>query len=258
MKGWFINLERCPDRRASIEVELERCGLPYKRFAAIDGSDGQRACFQSHLSVLQQDRGEPIHVLEDDAILSGYTKAVVEYVVSSGVLDKFDLVHTETLVSPEVMELRELRQSFDKHVQAGTFEVRDITTTYQACMTSYLVGSGRERLMAALERHAVMCALPIDLFIRQEARAGRLKVGCVFPFATSCRYDQPTSMAGRPSDNASHSKRAIDLLRYSFFVDRDFARTADFVAALRAKRDPHQEIIEAVLGFMTSDKFTMF
>jgi hypothetical protein len=65
-------------------------------------------------------------------------------------------------------------------------------------------------------------------------------------------------MAGRPSDNASHSKRAIDLLRYSFFVDRNFARTADLVAALRAKRDPHQKIIDAVLGFMTSDQFTMF
>ena len=85
----------------------------------------------------------------------------VEYVVSSGVLDKFNLVHTETLVSHDVMELRELRQSLDKHVQAGTFEVRDITATYQAGMTSYLVGPGREHLLAALERHAVMCALPI-------------------------------------------------------------------------------------------------
>src|SRR5689334_4220080 len=81
MKGWFINWSAA--LRASIEAELERWKLPYKRFAAIDGADGQRACFQSHLGVLQQGRGEPIH--EDDAILSGYTKAVVEYVVSSGI-----------------------------------------------------------------------------------------------------------------------------------------------------------------------------
>jgi hypothetical protein len=49
------------------------------------------------------------------------------------------------------------------------------------------------------------------------------------------------------------------LLRYSFFVDCDFARAAQTVTALKsASPDPHRELIEGVLGFVASDQFVMF
>jgi hypothetical protein len=72
----------------------------------------------------------------------------------------------------------------------------------------------------------------------------------------SYRYDQPTSMAGPVT--TLHIRSAPSICCGIRSLSIATSRTADIVAALRAKRDPHQEIIEAVLGFMTSDQFTMF
>src|SRR4051812_423629 len=131
--GLFINLDRCPERRAAMEAQLRRYGLAdrYQRFPAIDDADGQRGCFQSHIGALESAAaGHASHVLEDDALLSGYVPQVVEFVVSTGVLDRFDIVFTETLIGPDILELRELKKLFDRHRADETFEVRDITSTY--------------------------------------------------------------------------------------------------------------------------------
>jgi GR25 family glycosyltransferase involved in LPS biosynthesis len=130
-----------------MESQLRACGLSdrYSRFAAIDGEDGQRACFQSHTAVLENaDPGCPVHVLEDDVLLSGYVPEVADFIASAGVLDQFDIVFTETLVSPDVMQLRELKQLFDKHRANETFVLQDITPTYQCGASSYFVGKSRQ------------------------------------------------------------------------------------------------------------------
>jgi GR25 family glycosyltransferase involved in LPS biosynthesis len=260
-QGRFINLDRSPDRRAAMEAQLRKWGLSdrYMRFAAIDGEDGQRACFRSHHAALEQaDASSPVHVLEDDALLSGYVPQVIDIITSNEMLDHFDIVFTETLVAPDVMEIRELKQLFDKHRADETFMVRDITQTYYCGASSYLVGPKcRDRVLAAFRR-GLDGRLPNDLFIRQEARAGNLKLGCVFPFVTTVQFDEETTTRGRPNDAAWFSKRAIDLLRYSFFVDRDFARPAKAIAAMRSTADPHRDLIEAVLGFVVSDQFVSF
>jgi GR25 family glycosyltransferase involved in LPS biosynthesis len=142
-QGRFINLDRSPDRRAAMEAQLRKWGLSdrYMRFAAIDGEDGQRACFRSHHAALEQaDANSPVHVLEDDALLSGYVPQVIDIITSNEMLDHFDIVFTETLVAPDVMEIRELKQLFDKHRADETFMVRDITQTYYCGASSYLVG----------------------------------------------------------------------------------------------------------------------
>ena len=259
--GRFINLERSPDRRSAMEAQLRKLGLSdrYERFRAIDGDDGQKACFQSH-ALLLKETGCPVHVLEDDAILSDYVASVVDFVASSGVLDSFDIVFTETIVGPDdVFELRELKQLFDKHRADETFVVRDITSTYRCGTSSYLVGSkNRERVLAVFQRGVESGSLPVDLFIRQEARAGHLKLGCVFPFVTSIALETPTATTGRPNDSARLSKQAVDLLRYSFFVDRDFSRAASFMTPIKTAPDQHRDLIEAVVGFVVSDQFVKF
>jgi GR25 family glycosyltransferase involved in LPS biosynthesis len=245
-----------------MEAQLRACGLSdrYRRFAAIDGEDGQRACFRSHTSVLENaDPGYPVHVLEDDVLLSGYVPQVADFIDTAGVLDQFDIVFTETLVSPDVMQLRELKQLFDKHRANETFVVQDIAQTYQCGASSYFVGSKNRANVLASFRRGLESGLPNDLFIRREARAGKLKLACVFPFVTSVQFDLDTTTKGRPNDVAWFSKRAIDLLRYSFFVDCDFAIAADTAAALKpAIPDPHRELIASVLGFVASDQFVMF
>jgi len=259
--GLFINLDRSPERRAAMEAQLRSYGLAdrYRRFPAIDGSDGQRACFQSHIGALgSAAAGDAVHVLEDDALLSGYVPQVVDFVVSTGVLDRFDVVFTETLIGPDVLELRELKKLFDRHRADETFEVRDVTSTYQCGMTSYLVGrNGRARVLSALQE-GLGSGLPCDLLMRREARAGRLNLGCVFPFVTSFHLNHESTRKGQ-DDKARASKQAIDLLRYSFFVDCDFALAEKTAVALQpAAADPHQKLIAGVLGFVASDRFVAF
>ena len=259
--GRFINLDRSPDRRASMEAQLQKFGLSdrYKRFSAIDGEDGQKACFQSHVLLLKETEC-PVHVLEDDAILSAYVLSVVDFLVSSGVLDNLDIVFTETIVGPDdVFELRDLKQLFDKHRADETFIVRDITPTYRCGTSSYLVGSkNKDRVLAVFQRGLDRGGLPFDLFIRQEARAGNLKLGCVFPFVTCIAIEAPTAIVGRSNDSARLSKQAVDLLRYSFFVDRDLGRAASFMSPIKTAPDQHRDLIEAVVGFVVSDQFVKF
>jgi GR25 family glycosyltransferase involved in LPS biosynthesis len=245
-----------------MESQLRACGLSdrYRRFAAIDGEDGQRACFRSHTAVLENaPLGRPVHVLEDDVLLSGYVPQVVDFIASAGALDQFDIIFTETVVSTDAVELHELKQLFRKHRANETFIVQDITPTYQCGASSYLVGPKNRANVLASFRRGLDSGLPDDLFIRREARAGKLKLGCVFPFVTSVQFELDTTTKGRPNDVAWFSKRAIDLLRYSFFVDCDFSRAAKTVAALKpATPDPHRELIESVLGFVASDQFVVF
>jgi GR25 family glycosyltransferase involved in LPS biosynthesis len=259
--GLFINLDRSPERRAAMEAQLRSYDLAdrYRRFPAIDGADGQRACFQSHIGALESAAARhAVHVLEDDALLSGYLPQVVEFAVSTGVLDRFDIVFTETLIGPDVLELRELKTLFDRHRADETFEVRDITSTYQCGMTSYLVGAAnRMRVLSALQA-GLGSGLPCDLLMRREARAGRLRLGCVFPFVTSFHLEFESTRKGQ-EDKARASTRAFDLLRYSFFVDCNHALAEKTAATLRpVSTDPHQKLIADVLSFVASDRFVVF
>jgi GR25 family glycosyltransferase involved in LPS biosynthesis len=259
--GFFINLDRSPERRAAMEAQLRTHGLAdrYQRFPAIDGADGQRACFQSHIRALESAAaGHAVHVLEDDVLLSGYVPQVIDFVVSNGVLDRFDVVLTETLIGPDVLELRELKKVFERRRADETFEVRDITSTYQCGTTSYVVGqTSKARVLSAL-RAGIDSGLPCDLLLRREARAGRLKLGCVFPFVTSFQFEFESTRKGQ-DQKTRDSKRAFDLLRYSFFVDCDHALAEKMAAALQpASADPHQKLIAGVLGFVASDQFVAF
>jgi GR25 family glycosyltransferase involved in LPS biosynthesis len=259
--GLFINLDRSPERRAAMEAQLRSYGLAdrYQRFPAIDGADGQRGCFQSHIGVLESAiAGQPVHVLEDDALLSGYVPQIIDFIVSTGVLDRFDIVFTETLIGPDVLELRDLKKLFDRHRANETFEVRDITSTYQCGTTSYLVGAANKaRVLSALQA-GLDSGLPCDLLMRREARAGRLKLGCVFPFVTSFDLELESTRKGQ-DDIARASKQAFDLLRYSFFVDCNHALAEKTAASLQpASADPHQKLIAGVLSFVSSDRFEVF
>lgn len=103
MRIHVVNLKRSPDRRAYMREQLDRTGLDYVFFDAVDASAGQLqgvsrydeaaalryngetllpgelGCFASHYRLWQQcaQSGEPMLVLEDDVALSeGFTRAV--------------------------------------------------------------------------------------------------------------------------------------------------------------------------------------
>jgi glycosyl transferase family 25 len=66
---YVINLDRRPDRLDEFTVEMEKIGLPFKRFAAIDRKSGILGCGLSHLAVLKEARDlglKNVLIFEDD------------------------------------------------------------------------------------------------------------------------------------------------------------------------------------------------
>ncbi len=96
LKTWVINLDRAPERLARIRGQLERLGLPFTRFAAVDARQmtpaqkallddaayrrkhgmapvwGELGCYLSHVEVMRAflaSDAEFALVLEDDVLL---------------------------------------------------------------------------------------------------------------------------------------------------------------------------------------------
>ena len=67
--AFYINLDHRTDRRAEIEAELDRIGIPCERFPAIKHNSGIVGCGYSHLAVLKEARArgyESVLLFEDD------------------------------------------------------------------------------------------------------------------------------------------------------------------------------------------------
>src|SRR5262245_21679794 len=94
--GLYINLDRSTERRRSIEEQLAKFNLSsrYTRFEAVDGlktaareglQPGEVGCFHSHHRALMKggENGLPVHILEDDILLSQYLDFAARKLVSS-------------------------------------------------------------------------------------------------------------------------------------------------------------------------------
>src|SRR5215467_4599783 len=100
--GYYLNLDRSPERRAEIEAQLVRHGLSvrYQRFPATEGNglafpnphltDGQIGCFTSHYRVLDANvhSRSYIHIVEDDVVFSKYTNPVITDILSKKYMEK--------------------------------------------------------------------------------------------------------------------------------------------------------------------------
>ena len=208
--GFAINLDRSAERRAQIEAEIAAFGLQdnYRRFPAADGnifafpnpclSDGEIGCFTSHLLLLKENlAGEThVHVVEDDAMFSRFTARMIESVVASEAIDQYDIVFTDSTVTPSTADYEQYRALYDESVErdAAGNVVRvhpRIVDYYVGATTSYIVNRRAIPKLVDLFTHELTngAAMPIDLFIRKAAREGRLRVGSLFPFATSLRIE---------------------------------------------------------------------
>jgi len=272
-RGIFINLDRSAERRAHIEGQLERLELRerYTRFPAIDARQlperaravrpEEEACFRSHYEALTLGRpfGTPVHIIEDDLIFATQFSGIAGSAQSA--FASYDIVFTDTYVMTLPPLMRELKDLFDrclaKAPNAMSFQVLDIKTWYRGLTSSYFVmPDAIEKMRAALARGlAAGPARPLDLFIRDEAHAGRLRLGCVFPFITTPFHPDgalPTTMASR-EPNAAVSRAVLSLISYSFFIDRDLSKLPPALNdRLAATDDEHRKLLSGVLNFVLS------
>ncbi len=274
--GYYINLDRSPERRAAMDAQLARLGLTelYRRFAAMDGNPpgitsptltvSELGCFASHCRLLQQhlDGAAHLHVIEDDTVLATRTAQFIDGIVAKGMLDEHDLLFTDMVVQSDLNFIRRAKGWYASDISrddSGTAtEVRFRPLAYTASMTSYLVNRRSVRLVSDMfgRELASGARCPIDLFIRDRVAAGQLRARCLFPFITSIRPGAPTSMAARDS-HEQLSTLALDLLRHSFFVECDLAATLEL--ADRWLPSPgaglHERLLARTVGFITSDAF---
>jgi GR25 family glycosyltransferase involved in LPS biosynthesis len=268
--GFYINLDRSRDRRAAMEAQFAKFGLTqrYARFAAAEGnvlklpnssrSVGEIGCFTSHVLLLKQNIGSAhhLHVLEDDALLSRHMRPAIETAISSGMLDRFDLLFTDTFLPPFAREWARLKELYNSHVaparetgNAGT--LRLTTVEYFAATSSYLVNRNAIAKVAGVLEQALHRGprLPLDFAIRDEWTRKTLKVGCLFPFVTAVQFDTAGSQTidGRARD--PRSMAALELARRSFFVDADIAELAARARAIALPpADAHARLLGDVLA----------
>ncbi len=105
VRYYYINLDRCTDRRQRCEEQAAKYGIELERISGIDGatltdadlsnygrkasqrelSANEHACIKSHTKALRTflDSGAPFAViLEDDITLFPHTKSTVEHIVT--------------------------------------------------------------------------------------------------------------------------------------------------------------------------------
>ena len=239
-RGYFINLDRSDGRRRSFEAQLERLGLAgcYERFPAVDGRSldpgthphrvklGEAGCFLSHLRALEAARraGTDVHVVEDDVILARSLATRLATIVDEGLLSRYDLVYTDTLVPFQPDLLRQyLRICAHASGTPDGIQLVNLRGNFKACHASYLVGRGSlDKVIGALsEQVDAGIGLPIDILLRNLVNDGMLTAACTLPFLTAVRLDDAISTTIHGQYEAAVSVLLHNLLRNQFFIDRD-------------------------------------
>jgi GR25 family glycosyltransferase involved in LPS biosynthesis len=242
-EGYYINLDRSPDRRARVEQQLRDLGLSdrYQRLPAVDGrtlsrrapvKPGEAGIYESHLLLLEKiaasDR--PAHVMEDDALLSDLTAPVVDEAIGRGVLDEYDIVFTETYTGESISGIRAFRSAYQEATASGPIvspdqvKVLDLATAYLAGATSYVISPRGARKLAPVLRQEWERGPngELDLVMRHFIRKGEWRAGCFFPFVTTMDMESAWLSFADRNDNRDRAMLQR-LVRYSFFVQRDMA-----------------------------------
>lgn len=283
-QGYYINLDRNPERKAQVESQLHQLNprQRYRRFPAVEGAScginsknlkpGEVGCFLSHYRLLEQHLSQPLnlHVMEDDVLLSKYAAGMLEAMVAKNFFDKFDLIYTDVFVPIDVELIASYKRIYDQCLQVEAsgarsfrnFQVLDLSNVNFAVTASYLInGASIPKVSGLLRSHldSGIC-LPVDILLRNLVHEGKLHAACLFPFVTSVR---PESQVRTQIDGRYRSSLSVlvsFLVRYSFFVDCDWEKCLSLIPpdAICDDSDPHRKTIMSALKFRLFGDFQLF
>jgi GR25 family glycosyltransferase involved in LPS biosynthesis len=197
LNGYFINLDRAPDRAAFMRSQLERVGLQgVQRVTAVDGAalapppgcpllPGEYACFLSHLRVLEQaPGGGHTLVLEDDAELSARLPGILAQAVREPApafdvallecMPHFSLAHVSTLWNTACAYTGHPRRT-------GLLDARAF---FHWGTVAYLVPPHALEPVRAVLREGLAEGplMPVDDCLKRAFLAGRLRGAITVPF----------------------------------------------------------------------------
>lgn len=283
-RGCYINLDRSLERRSEIERQIALYASPgsYQRFAAVDGqrklatdsklSAGEIGCYLSHCFLLlsKMDSDHHIHVVEDDAALSPLTQPAIGALIGSGAIDQFDVVFTDSFVQPTTVDYNKYRSLYERSIERDrggqVIAMTPSIVDYYACTASYVlnrrsIGKVYHILTRVIDDGM---RLPVDLAIRAAAVAGKLRIGCLFPFVTSCRIDEISNNT-IPRAASQLTRLLLQMGRHSFATDADHPKLCRQAAALLGSAtdrsgtarveqsdDSHRRLLDLILAFCAS------
>jgi GR25 family glycosyltransferase involved in LPS biosynthesis len=246
--GYYINLDRNPERRRELERQLAAYNLQpfYHRHPASPGNalnlraprlkPGAVGCFTSHHLLLQslKNSATHVHVAEDDIVLGPTTGLVIDSMARNGDLDKWDMLYTDVWVPPDLQYIRELSALYRQCValnpdgtlkEVQRFTLLNLSRRMFASTVSYVVNKNSLNKIAAILAEAVQgeLTMPIDLFYRQQIHQGRISAACVFPFVTSVniRENLVSNISDTSDGNLQRSILSTTMLRNLFFLHCD-------------------------------------
>lgn len=201
LTGLYINLDRTPERRAFMEAQLARLGMPWVgRLAATDARDvappaacpllpGEYACYLSHLRAVEAAAEDGFTlVLEDDTELSDQLPEILARAVQAP-LPGFDIALLECQPHFSLAHVSELWSAASRHFIGASrritgIDLLDAQVYYKWGTPAYLVPpGGRGRLLARMRAWlAEGPLLAIDRRMEKAFAEGSLRGVVTVPF----------------------------------------------------------------------------
>jgi hypothetical protein len=257
--GYYINLDRSPDRRARMEAELARVGVDWvKRFAAVDGkqitpgprcaiSPSELACFLSHTQLIESAPEDQYTVIFEDDVELSLDLPLVLHPGQLGALADNDIVLLDCQpywstaavqamwrsYSRQLVDPRDLHDA-DAPRRVKGVDIHPANSLYCWGLQAYMVTpKGRKTLPPLLHQTLDRGPPgPIDILVKHALLDGRLKGAVFIPFLASPRLESHTETTMEGRELAADRLAIVSAIRRLFFAG-PAPGIAEYVRALR-------------------------
>jgi len=239
--GIYINLDRSVERRRNVERQLAALGVAdvYDRLPTIDGRTLPRVgtlhpgivgCFHSHAAALAlaAEAGMPVHIAEDDIVLTPHVGPFIHYAASRGLFAGLDIAFLDIWVDPKLALIKVYLDAFSnagplRPLDLARLSVIDLRQIRIGAMASYVIVPSEARklhdlLAAELARGPTM---PVDHYLSHLTGSGAITAAVVVPFLTG--IDLEAGALSQTLTLGERHHRLFLLVRSAFFAERDLA-----------------------------------
>lgn len=245
LNGFYINLDRSPQRREHMEAQLSRLQIDWvKRFSAIDGttvtpgpgcrlSAGELACFLSHTQIIESAPEDSFTIIFEDDIELSTDLPLVMHPAQVTQLAPYDVVmldcqpfwSSQTVLAMwrsmerQLVEPRELHD-FNAMRRIRGVEFHNASGIYCWGLQAYMVTpNGRAKLIPLLRETLERGPPgPIDILIKHACSDGRLSGVALIPFLATPLLESHTATTIVERSQALDKLALVSAVRRMFFA----------------------------------------
>ena len=228
--GRYINLENYKNRNDFMQSQLANMGVSdyYKRFEGIvKGNSGARivgkfsqreqGCRLSHLGIMEERAtiNEPLHILEDDALLHTNHHLIVQKALQSLANAPWDILFTGAtfIFFADYIDLFDAPYQNYKNSNGRNFCLLNLAQIQTNGAYSYIINPSSLPKIRSLVASTQM---PIDFIYRQAIGQKTIKSFCVFPTLARHNYGFDSTIEEKPKDWVLHG-----LYQRLYYKDED-------------------------------------